>query len=183
MEEVELMKLKYPIGMFKAPGEVTPADIQKHIEQLATLPSRLRAEVEFLSNSQLDTPYREGGWTARQVVHHLADSHMNAYIRFKLAVTEETPTINAYKEQLWAEMEDAKFLPVSVSLQLLESIHQRWTVFLKSLPISEFQKAYFHPEKKKNVSLSEAVCSYSWHCNHHLAHITSLVGRMNWKKQ
>jgi len=180
MEESEIMKLKYPIGKFVAPAEVKTADLQLCIEQIASLPSRLKSEVEYLNDSQLDTPYREDGWTVRQVVHHLADSHMNAYIRFKLAITENTPVINAYKEALWAEMPDAKMLPVRISLILLDCVHIRWTVFLKSLSETDLQKGYFHPEKQKNVPLTEAVFSYAWHCNHHLAHIVALKTRKMW---
>jgi len=181
MESQELLQLKYPNGKFIAPEVVSEQDIQQYIENIASLPSRLNSKVVHFNDMQLDTPYREGGWTVRQVIHHVADSHMNGYIRFKLAITENNPVINAYQEAIWAEMKDGKSLPIAVSLQIIEAVHLRWTIFLRTLQFQDFQKTYFHPEKKRNVPLTEACASYSWHCDHHLAHISSLAKRMNWK--
>jgi len=127
----------------------------------------------------LQTPYRPEGWTVQQLVHHIADSHMNAYIRFKLALTENKPIVKPYDEKLWAELPDSKLVDVSVSLDLIKSLHKRWTILLKQLTEEELEKEYLHPESGMK-NLKETICHYAWHCNHHLAHITSLKQRMNW---
>ena len=137
---------------------------------LEQLPSTLRSLVQDLSEAQLDTPYRPGGWTVRQVVHHVPDSHMNAYIRMKLAVTEETPAIKTYEEARWAELPEAKSGPVAMSLDLLDALHRRWVSFLRALPEAEWRKAFSHPDWGV-VSIDEAVGMYAWHCRHHMAHI------------
>lgn len=174
---MNLEALKYPIGKFEMPKTVTENFINQAISDIETFPKRLNAATEKLTKTQLQRPYRPGGWTVEQVVHHCADSHMNAYIRFKLALTEsKSPTINPYAEAVWAELPDNN-LPIEVSLNLLESLHQRWVVILKSLTKSDLEKGYIHPADKHYYPLSEAVGMYQWHCNHHLAHIVNLINR------
>ncbi len=143
------------------------------IQDIAELPAMLRAAVTGLSEKQLETPYREGGWTVRQVVHHLADSHMNSYIRFRLAVTENAPTIKPYDEAAWAELADAKHEPVDVSLKLLEAMHHRWVVLLRSFKPEDWKRTFVHPERGQ-VDLATTVAMYSWHGKHHLAHVLSV---------
>jgi len=171
MNSGNLNKIRYPIGEFVAPETISLNEINHYIDQLAVLPSELIAQTLHLSENQLDTPYRADGWTVRQVVHHLCDSHMNAYCRFKMAYTEELPEIRPYREERWAELEDGKYGPLKISLSLLEALHFRWVAFLKSIKFEDFQKAYYHPEKKRLVKLDEALASYAWHSKHHLAHI------------
>jgi uncharacterized damage-inducible protein DinB len=170
---------RYPIGKFTFDGVVDAKQREAWINEIATQPSKLREAVAGLSDAQLDTPYREGGWTVRQVVHHVPDSHMNAYIRFKLATTENNPTIKPYLEAEWAKLPDSK-LPVEVSLRLLESVHERWVVILKHMAEADFEKTYFHPESQKTFVLGKVLGLYAWHGNHHIAHITELKNRMNW---
>ncbi len=176
----ELQLLKFPIGKFQKPAELTKEILNGFIKDIETFPVRLRKEVGSLNDAQLDTPYRPDGWTIRQVVHHCADSHMNSLIRFKLALTEDKPTIKPYYEERWAELADSKTMPISPSLNLLEGLHARWTVLLNSLTEKELQKSFIHPEHGKEFRLDENLGIYAWHCNHHLVHITSLKKRMNW---
>lgn len=167
----DLEQLKYPIG--KLPRTATPLDRatrDRHLRTLEELPARLRSLVSGLSDRQLDTPYRPGGWTIRQVVHHVPESHMNAYIRTKLAATEESPTVRTYEEQLWAELPDAKSGPVAMSLDLLEAIHRRWLAFLRSQSEADLQRVFLHKEWGR-VTIDEAVAMYAWHSRHHTAHI------------
>ena len=171
--------LRYPIGKFSPKEEYTMAEIGQLISRLESLPARLEKEVSNLSQSQLDTPYREGGWTVRQVVHHMSDSHMNAYIRFKWSLTEDTPMIKAYDEKRWAETAETKSEP-TLSVMLLKALHAKWTVLLKQLTPTELKKEFIHPETKKNVRLNNLMGLYAWHGDHHLAHITSLKKRMSW---
>ena len=170
---------RYPIGKFDKNIIVTPELRKDFINTIESLPADLKKEVEPLNDEQLNTRYREGGWTVKQVVHHLADSHMNSYVRFKLALTEDNPTIKTYEEHLWAELKDSFETPVSVSLTLIESLHTRWTVLLRSLTGEDFGKTIQHPELG-NISLNWMLALYSWHCKHHLAHITELKKRMGW---
>jgi uncharacterized damage-inducible protein DinB len=171
--------LRYPIGHFDSSQEVTAAALEEYIHDLEALPGQLRQAVQGLSDVQLNTPYRTGGWSVRQVVHHLADSHMNSYIRFKLALTEDTPTIKPYEEQRWAELPDSKQEPVEVSLALLEALHHRWCVVLRSLSMTDWQKSFFHPESGK-MTLAKAAALYSWHGRHHLTHIKNLRELSKW---
>lgn len=174
-------KLRYPIGKFKLPENLSADKIQTWVLNIETFPERLKSEVENLSDSQLNTPYRPGGWTVKQVVHHLADSHMNAYIRVKLTLTEDEPSIKPYFQDKWAELKDSEIVPAEESLKLLSALHNRWTSILKNLSEEEWQRKYYHPENRNYVSLKEMTALYSWHCNHHLAHITGLKQRMGWK--
>ena len=177
---MELEQLKYPIGRFVAPDKVDDEHIQEWIGELAGFPQRFRETVSALNDEQLDTPYRPGGWTLRQVVHHVPDSHMNAYIRFKLAVTESEPEIRPYHEELWAETGEAKLGPVGMSLDLLESLHVRWAAFLRTLTPDQFSRTFFHPASQKLYRLDEVLAFYIWHGNHHLGHLTQTIRERNW---
>jgi hypothetical protein len=170
---------RYPIGRFVPDPNPTPETRVRHIEAIASLPVQMRRAVAGLTDQQLNTPYREGGWTVRQVVHHVPDSHLNAYIRFKLAVTEQNPTIKPYDETAWAQLKDSELTPIEVSLALLESLHARWIVLLRSLSESDFQRKFVHPESGSH-DLDWLLGLYSWHGDHHIAHITSLQERMRW---
>jgi uncharacterized damage-inducible protein DinB len=171
--------LRYPVGKFQPEPELSDMSRQDLIRQIAEIPAKLREAVKGLSEEQLDTPYRPGGWTVRQVVHHIPDSHLNAYIRFKLGMTEQEPPVKPYKENLWAELVDAKTSPVETSLTLLESLHQRWTIFLRSKATADFARTVKHPENGI-MSLDRILQLYAWHGRHHVAHILSLRERMNW---
>jgi len=171
--------LRYPIGKFDMKGEVTDAPRPALIQQIADTPANLRAAVKGLNEQQLDTPYRPGGWTVRQVVHHVPDSHLNSYVRFKLAVTEQQPTIKPYEEALWAELWDGKTGPIEISLHLLEALHQRWVMFLQSLKPADFARTLLHPENGV-MKVDTLLRLYAWHGRHHVAHITSLRERMGW---
>ena len=167
---------RYPIGPWVWPDEVPAADRPRLIQEIADTPSQLRAAVDGLSDSQLDTPYREGGWTVRQVVHHMPDSHANSYIRFRLAMTEDQPTIRTYHEERWAELPDARTLPPEASLSLLEALHHRWVVLLRSMSDAAFARKLVHPEHGV-VSLGQMLAMYAWHGRHHVAHVTTLRGQ------
>ncbi|WP_078379929.1 YfiT family bacillithiol transferase [Sutcliffiella halmapala] len=172
--------LRYPIGPFKLEKNPTIETIESWIKEIEITPANLKEAVKDLSEEQLDTPYRQGGWTVRQVVHHLADSHMNSYIRFKLALTEDNPTIKPYMEDKWAELPDSK-LPIDISLSLLESLHARWITLLRSMQPADFEKTFQHPELGA-VKLAVNIAIYEWHGRHHIAHITSLRERFGWCK-
>ena len=172
-------QLKYPIGKFKLKHD-QEHDYSGLIDRIASLPDKVRLAIENLDDLQLDTPYRQDGWTLRQVIHHLPDSHMNAYIRFKQAITEDNPTIKPYYEERWAESDEAKHAPVEVSLDLLDSLHRRWVLFLRSLNPHDFTRTYYHPTQDKNYVLSEVLNMYVWHGEHHLAHITETKRLMGW---
>ena len=171
--------LRFPVGRFTPPASISPTLRAEEMTTLRQLPARLRQAVAGLSDAQLDTPYREGGWTLRQVVHHVADSHANSFVRFKLALTEDWPTIKAYDEAAWAELTDSRTLPVEVSLQMLEALHARWVALVESMREPDFEKGYVHP-KMGRQSLSQALALYAWHSLHHTAHITGLRARMGW---
>lgn len=180
METLTLETLRYPVGKFKFPEQVTAEEISAMLKIIEELPAKLRGAVSGMNGEQLNTPYRDGGWTVRQVVHHLFDSHSNAFTRMKLAMTEDNPTIKPYKEALWAELEDGKNTPVELGLVLLEALHKRWMIFLRSLAENDFQRTFVHPENKRTQTIAQAIALYSWHCRHHLAHITELKKRMGW---
>jgi len=172
--------LRYPVGRFSFPETISAGDRAVFIGQIAETPANLRAAVGGLSEEQLDTPYRPGGWTVRQVVHHFPDSHINSYVRFRLALTEDEPTIKPYEESRWAELPDARTGPVEVSLRLLECVHARWVALLRSLTDAEWKRAFRHPELGL-VSLEQNAALYAWHGRHHVAHIRKLRQRMDWK--
>jgi len=173
------MDLRYPIGEFKLEGQPTDEQLRQFISDIEQTPARLRAAVDGLSEQQLDTPYRPGGWMVRQVVHHLPESHMNAYVRMKLALTEDNPTIKPYDEARWAETPDVRDTPLAVSLTLLEALHQRWVTLLKALGPADLARTFVHPESGA-WTIGRYVALDAWHGKHHVAHITSLRQRMGW---
>ncbi len=172
--------LRYPIGKFKWEGQTSDQQRRQHIDEIAVAPARVRDAANGLNEQQLDTPYRPGGWTVRQVVHHLPDSHMNAYVRFKLALTEQNPTIKPYEEARWAELTDGRTAPLEVSLTLLDSLHHRWVMLLRSLAAADWARTFQHPELGP-MTLEKNLALYAWHGKHHVAHITSLRERNGWK--
>jgi uncharacterized damage-inducible protein DinB len=172
--------IKYPIGKFTYDKDVTPEKRAASIRDIAELPDRLRAAVAGLSAQQLGASYREGGWTIRQVVHHLADSHMNAFIRFKLALTESAPPVKAYDQTAWAATADALAADPQLSVAVVEGLHGRWAALLASMSVSDFGRTFKHPERGP-MSLDNTLQMYAWHSRHHVAHITGLRERMNWR--
>jgi hypothetical protein len=171
--------LRYPIGQFTAPAAASPADRDRAIERIEAAPQHLRRAVAGLSEAQLDTPYRQGGWTVRQVVHHLPDSHINAYIRFKLALTEDSPIIKTYDEALWAALPDSSLTPIECSLSMLQNLHVRWTLLLRAMDTASFARQVAHPELG-TLALDTLLHLYAWHGEHHVAHITQLRERERW---
>jgi hypothetical protein len=171
--------LRYPVGKFTFPDAVTPQERARLVEEIAEAPARMKAVVAGLSDEQLNTPYRPGGWTVRQVVHHVPDSHLNSYIRFRWALTEDVPVIKTYHEDRWAELSDARTAPVADSLALLESLHARWGALLSSLSDQDWKRTFRHPELGP-VSLEKNAALYAWHGRHHVAHIRRLRERMGW---
>jgi len=170
---------RYPVGKFSYAGPLTPEQKKLFLDDIEKTPARLRAAVAGLSHQQIDTPYRDGGWTVRQVAHHVPDSHMNSYIRFKLALTEEEPTIRPYMEDRWAELPEAKSAPIEVSLALLDSLHQRWMLMLRNLTDADWKRTFRHPELGP-MTLEKTLALYSWHGRHHVAHVTKLREKMGW---
>jgi DinB superfamily len=175
----ELEKLRYPVGRFTPPTGNLREDREACIDTLRHAPDRLRAAVLGLTDAQLDTPYREGGWTIRQVVHHLADSHAYAYLRAKHALTEDWPTIKAYNESDWAKLGDSRTLPVDFSLAMVSAVHGRLVGLFQTLADADFDRGFVHPERGK-VTLATNLAIYAWHSRHHTAHITSLRARQGW---
>jgi len=176
---MESMDLRYPIGKFQWPARVTAEDRQRGIATIAAAPREFRAAVRGLAPEELDTPYREGGWTVRQVIHHMPDSHMNSYCRFKRALTEDEPSIKGYPEDLWAELADGRTGPVETSLDLLENLHRRWVILLKSMTEQDFARSFRHSEHGL-IRLDSTLMLYDWHSRHHAAHINGLRDRMRW---
>ncbi|MEX2117773.1 MAG: putative metal-dependent hydrolase [Bacteroidota bacterium] len=176
---MENSDLRYPIGRFQPDKNLPDAEFPRLIGEIAETPRRFREAVSTLTDQQLDTPYRPGGWTVRQVVHHVPDSHLNAYIRFKLAMTEDNPTIKPYQEARWAELLEAKSAPIEMSLALLEALHSRWVLFLRNLRPEDFKRTMNHPENGI-MTLDTVLQLYAWHGKHHEGHITSLRTRMKW---
>ncbi len=167
------MDPRYPVGKFQFSGSLSDSELHQAIADIEYFPAQLRAATATMTNAQLDTPYRAGGWTVRQVVHHVADSHMHSYLRFKFAGTADNPSILAYPEQIWAELDDARTAPIESSLRLLEGLHQRWVQFLRTLDKNSIARAFVHPEQGP-VTLERATALYAWHCRHHLAHVQSV---------
>lgn len=177
---VDLEKLKYPIGHFQCPKEISKNDITAWIMVLEEFPEKLANLVKNFSAEQLETPYREGGWTVRQVIHHLADSHHHSYTRFKWTLTENRPLIKAYNEKDWSSLLDATSAPIELSLNYLTALHAKLVYFLKQLSADDYQKSYIHPDRNINVSVAENIGKYAWHSNHHFAHIKNLALRKGW---
>ena len=171
---------RYPIGKYERRDVLTPDERAAMIEQIAATPAKMREAVAGLTPQQLETPYRDGGWTLRQVVHHVPDSHMTSYMRFKYALTEETPTIKPYDEARWAELSDSRDTPVETSLTLLEALHDRWVRLLRALSADDFQRTLQHPEHPGTMTLDTMLGLYAWHGRHHTAHITTTRARQGW---
>ncbi|MEM9362837.1 MAG: YfiT family bacillithiol transferase [Bacteroidota bacterium] len=180
MEKYDLEQLRYPIGKYEVPASITDEHLKKWINVLEELPSRLEKEVSGLSEEQLETPYRPQGWTVRQVVHHLSDSHHNSYTRFKWGLTEESPLIKPYLEKKWANLFDAKSAPIQMSLDHLKAVHAKLVYLLKELTQEELQRTFKHPEGNVESTLAENIGRYAWHSNHHFAHIHNLLDRKGW---
>ena len=172
---MDIEKLKYPIGKYVAPEVITPVHINQWIKEIISYPQRLKQVLANISSEQLAQPYRPDGWTGLQVIHHLADSHMNAYIRFHLTLTEETPTIKPYMEERWAQLDYIKNTPIVLSLELLKNLHARWAILLNSLTEEDFKREYHHPQYNYTVPLDKVLGLYAWHGNHHLHHIKLLM--------
>jgi len=176
----DLEQLRFPVGRFeRLTAPLDAAARRAHLDTLEQAPARFRALVEGRSDRELDTPYRPDGWTVRQVVHHVPDSHLNAYIRFKLALTEDVPTIKPYEEALWAELADVRAVPIATSLTLLDAIHERWLAILRAMKPTDFERNLVHPETGRQ-RLDQVLALYAWHGPHHIAHVTSLRQRMGW---
>jgi hypothetical protein len=171
--------LRYPVGQFELPAVVSAGEREAHIRELEQAPTALQRAVDGLDEAQLATPYRPDGWTVRQVAHHLADSHLNAYVRFRLALTEDEPVVRPYDEALWAELPDARTGPLDLSLPLLEALHRRWTTMLRALDATQWARPYRHTQMGP-LPLDRALAMYAWHGRHHIAHITSLRARSGW---
>jgi hypothetical protein len=173
-------RLRYPIGRPQLPTTpLSAAERAAYIQQLADLPAQLTAAARQAGGERLQLPYRPGGWTGRQVIHHVADTHLNLYSRFRLALTEDNPTIRPFDEQAWAELPDVAATPITVSLALLESLHARWVVLLQHLTEDQWQRTFYHPRYETTQTLDQALVQYTWHGRHHLAHIESLAAQMN----
>ena len=175
-----LEKLKYPIGKPTIPSIITEKLVNEWISTIEHFPAKLEKLVEHLTDEQLDTPYRENGWTIRQVIHHCADSHHNSYTRFKWTLTEDKPVIKAYYEDRWAELFDSRSAPILLSINVLKALHNKWVYLLKGLSTTDLQKEFIHPEGNESITLSENIGIYAWHCNHHFAHIYNLLKTRKW---
>ncbi|GAK49247.1 metal-dependent hydrolase [Candidatus Moduliflexus flocculans] len=173
------MDLRYPIGRFQKVETLTISERHACIADIEQTPANLRAAVADLTPEQIDTPYRPEGWTVRQVAHHLPDSHLNAYIRFKLALTEDEPLIKTYAEERWAELADTRQTPIEISLTLMDALHTRWTILLNALSDDEWRRTFRHPDLGV-MRLEQSLALYAWHGKHHVAHIRSLRERMGW---
>ncbi|PWG05139.1 YfiT family bacillithiol transferase [Polaribacter aquimarinus] len=178
---MDLEKLKYPIGKANIPENISKKDLETWISDIERFPHELEFLVRELSQNQLDTAYREGGWTIRQVIHHSYDSHHNSYTRFKWALTEDKPIIKAYYEERWAELSDSKSGPILLTIDALKALHAKWVYFLKGLSDKELQTTFIHPDGNETVTLKENIGIYAWHCQHHYAHIEQLMIRKGWK--
>ncbi|RAJ82127.1 DinB family protein [Chitinophaga dinghuensis] len=173
--------LQYPIGRFQAKVDYTPDELNGFINDIRYLPALLETVIQNMDEAQLQTPYRPDGWTVAQLVHHVADSHLNAYTRLKLALTEDVPTIKVYEEKAWAELPDVFTVPTNVSVTLLHALHARWVACLKAITPEQWERTFYHPEHKKEFNIKTITAMYAWHGLHHVAHITALKERMNWE--
>lgn len=178
--EQDITQLQYPIGQFESPASISDAPIDSWIQTISEFPMAILRLVEGLNEEQLDTPYRPGGWTIRQVVHHVGDSHMNSYVRFKWTLTEDRPLIKAYYEDRWAELPDSKG-GIKPALALIEALHEKWVILLRHISEEDMNRSFVHPETKKEVPLWLNIGLYDWHCRHHLGHISGLLERKGWK--
>ncbi|MCG1036266.1 YfiT family bacillithiol transferase [Polaribacter sargassicola] len=179
---MSLEKLRYPIGKVEIPESITKKNLEEWISLLERFPHELEFLVRDLSDNQIEIPYRENGWTIRQVIHHCYDSHHNSYLRFKWALTEQNPVIKAYNEVSFAELHDSKSAPIQLSLDALKALHAKWVYLIQGLSEDDLNKTFIHPESKKETSLKENICIYAWHCRHHYHHIEQLMIRKDWKQ-
>ncbi|WP_247235394.1 YfiT family bacillithiol transferase [Telluribacter sp. SYSU D00476] len=177
---MELEQLRYPIGRFTGKASYSPDEVKTNIQVISALPSKFINLLGSWDNHKLDTPYRPDGWTVRQLIHHVADSHINAYTRLRLALTEDNPTVRPYEEGLWAELPDAQTASVEYSIQLLKYLHLRWVLLLNSLDEKGLARTYYHPGSKQTVRLDEYIAMYAWHSDHHYQHAYQLARRNNW---
>jgi hypothetical protein len=180
MKQPDFQKLRYPIGEYSPKDNITPEDIKWYINTIELFPAKIKQVVKGLNDEQLDAQYRDDGWTVRQVIHHVVDSHINSYTRFKLVLTEDNPTIRPYDEALWAELPEAKTGSVELSIPLLETLHKRWVVMLKNITAEQFERKLYHPGTKMEMTTASLLHLYAWHCDHHLAHITNLKKLKGW---
>lgn len=180
MQNLELEKLKYPIGRFSIPNTITVDQRKQWIEAIKKLPHELVAMTQTWNVGQWKTPYRPDGWTAQQLVHHIADSHMNSLLRFKIGLTEDTPTIKTYDQDAWVKLKDVESLPAAVSLNIISGIHQRFVMVLENMSDEDFKRKVFHPEMNKNISLEEMLALYGWHSDHHYMHLKNLKKASGW---
>jgi len=178
--EYTLEELAYPIGRFSPPGAYDNTLLAGWTDVIASCPAWYDAIIENLDEAQLKTPYRPGGWNIIQVIHHVADSHMNAYIRLKMMLTEDTPVVKPYNEKLWSELPDIYEVPVNISLTLIHSLHRRWVAVLRNLGAEDWNREYYHPEQEQHIPLWIMTAMYAWHCRHHFEHIRGLRDRMHW---
>ncbi|RKS98160.1 YfiT family bacillithiol transferase [Chryseobacterium defluvii] len=176
----DLEHKKFPIGPFEWPAHISDIELDEHIKVIKSFPGRLKNLIEDFNDDQLDTQYREGGWTVRQLINHIADSHINSFIRFKLALTEDNPTIKPYDEAKWAELQDSRNMPVKPAMRMIKGTHQRWAILLKSLTNKQFERTFHHPEQQKDYDLRNYLAFYVWHCHHHFAHIENLKKEKGW---
>lgn len=180
MTTEEIEDLKYPIGKSEIPEKISSEDIKKWITDISELPDKLGKDVNSLSKEQLDTPYRPEGWTLKQLIHHIADSHMSALMRFKWALTEDEPTIKAYDEKQFAELYDSKFTPVEISLDFISALHRKWVILLDNMSNADFERTFVHPVSGQRFTLKQILSHYSWHGRHHYAHLHNLIKRKGW---
>jgi len=181
MTTEEIEDLKYPIGKSKVPEKISSTDIQKWISDISELPLKFNNATRTLTREQLDTPYRPEGWTLKQLVHHIADSHMNGLLRFKWALTEDEPTIKAFDEKQFADLDDSKLAPVEISLDLISALHAKWVILLENMSVSDFEKTFVHPVSGHRFTLKESLAHYSWHGRHHFAQLENLLIRKGWQ--
>jgi hypothetical protein len=178
--EDNMEHLRYPVGRYQVPDVYTTKALNEWITIIEALPSWMDVCIENLDEVHLQTPYRPGGWTVQQVIHHVADSHINAYVRLKLALTEDNPTIKPYQEARWAELADTQIVPVNISVTLLHALHRRWVAVLRNMEPKDWERTYYHPDNKRDYPLWEMTAMYAWHSRHHMEHIRQLRERMNW---
>ncbi len=180
MNEMTTDTIRYPIGKFTRPEKFRKGETKRFIREIERFPKRMKDTVKTLSPEQLDTAYRESGWTLRQVIHHCADSHMNAFSRMRKAITEDNPTIMAYDQDQWANLQDSRSADIKFSLNILWNLHKRWGMWMRTFDKPEFLRTYHHPEQGRDVPVYEVIALYAWHCNHHLAHVTGHKERSGW---
>lgn len=175
-----LKQKKYPIGRFEVPEDICDIKLNEYIKVIKNFPDKLKILIENFNDEQLDTQYREGGWTVRQLINYIADSHINSLMRLKLALTEENPSIKPHDEAKWAELQDSVNMPIKPAMRMIKGTHQRWAHLLKSMTNKQFERTFHHPEQNKNYDLRTYLAHYVWHCNHHFAHIENLKTEKNW---